>query len=199
MSGMLAGFHAVIDTLDSAGAGDTRAGLRMLDGSDGAARLVFRSGGHRHRIALLQRWLAIVRVQPPWRATRVLWVLDGRTTRWSHRMPPGELHRGVTGLDSETAPVLWFHAGGGEDGPGGFSAAGVFGAAGIVDAAQLRVARRRMRNQVRLCMTVDTQMWGLSARSAGSEDSATAPGPRLTITASGVLRPLELEAVRRWL
>ncbi len=44
MSGMSAGFDAVIDTLDSARGGDTRTGLRMLDGGGSAARLVFASG-----------------------------------------------------------------------------------------------------------------------------------------------------------
>ena len=38
MSGMSAECHAVVDSLGS-GAADTRTGLRMLDGSDGAARL----------------------------------------------------------------------------------------------------------------------------------------------------------------
>jgi len=38
MSGMSAGCHTVADSLDS-GAADTRTGLRMLDGSDGAAKL----------------------------------------------------------------------------------------------------------------------------------------------------------------
>jgi hypothetical protein len=163
----------------------------MLDGSDGAARLVSTSGGKRRRIALLPRWLAVVRVQPPLgRAARVVWVLDGRTTRWRAGLPPGELHRGVTGLDSEATPMLWFHARGGEDEQYGFTAAGVFQAAGIVDAAQLHVTRRRLGKQVRLHMTVDTQMWGLSAIPARSGDTAAAHGPRLTITACGVPRPL---------
>ncbi len=107
MNGMSAGFDAMIDTLGGTGGGDTRAGFRMLDGSDGAA--------------------------------------------------------------------------------------------GIVDAAQARVARRPMSKQVRLGITLDTEMWGLSAGSAGSGGSATASGPMLTITASGVMRPLELQAIRRWL
>ena len=81
MSGMPARFDALIDTLDSPGNGNTWTRLRMLDGSDGAARLVFKSSGKRRRIALLPRRLAIVRVQPPLeRAARVVWVPDGRTT-----------------------------------------------------------------------------------------------------------------------
>jgi hypothetical protein len=200
MSGMSARFDALIDTLDSPGYGETRTGLWMLDGSDGAARLVFKSSGKRRRIGLLLRWLAIARVQPPpGCAARVVWVLDGRTARWLAGVPPGELHRGMTGLDSEAAPILWFHARGGENGHRGFTAAGVFEAAGIVDAARLRVARRRLSKQVRLCMTVDPQMWALSARPAGNWDIADPPGPKLTITASGVPRPLEPEAVGRWL
>ena len=38
MSGTLAQCHAVVDSLSS-GAADIRTGLRMLDGSDGAAKL----------------------------------------------------------------------------------------------------------------------------------------------------------------
>jgi len=38
MSGMSAQCHAVVDSLSS-GAADTRTGLRMLDGGDGAAKL----------------------------------------------------------------------------------------------------------------------------------------------------------------
>ena len=38
MSGTSAECHAVVDSLRS-GAADTRTGLRMLDGSDGAAKL----------------------------------------------------------------------------------------------------------------------------------------------------------------
>jgi hypothetical protein len=200
VSGMPTRLEALIDVLDGRRNGNTQTDLGMLDGSDGAARLVFRSSGKRRRIALLSRWLAIVRGQPPLgRAATAVLVLDGRTTRWSAGMPPGELHRGVTGLDSETTPVLWFHALGDEDAHSGFTAAGVFQAAGIVDAAQLRVARRRLGKQVRLRMTIDTQMWGLSARPAESEDTADLHGPRLTITASGIPRPLEPEAIRRWL
>lgn len=200
MSGMSPGLHATIDTLGRAAGGDPRTGLRMLDGSDGAARLVFQSGSKRRRTAVLDRWLAIIRVQPPpGSATRVIWVLDGRTTRWSGGLPPGDLHRGVTGLDSETTPILWFRAGRGKDGPRGFTAAGVFGAAGIVDAAQVHVARGRLRKQVRLRTALNTEMWDLSASSARSERSAAASGPRLTISASGVVRPLELDVIRGWL
>lgn len=68
MSGTSAGFHAMIDILGRAGGGDTRAGLRMLDGSDGAARLEFKSGSKRRRTAVLHRWIAIVRVQAPLRS-----------------------------------------------------------------------------------------------------------------------------------
>jgi hypothetical protein len=201
MSGMPARLDALIDVLDSSGDASTRTALRMLDGSDGPARLVFKSSGKRRRVARLSCWLAIVRLQPPLgSAARVVWVLDGRTARWSAGMPPGEMHRGITGLDSEATPVLWFHARSSEGGPRRCTAAGVLQAAGIVEGAHLRMARSRMRQQARLRMTVETQMWGLSSAGPGRNgDTAATSGPRLTITASGVPRPLDSEAVRRWL
>ena len=201
MSGKSARFHDVMGTLctaeDNRG---TRTGLAMLDETDGAARLVFRSGGRRRRTAVLHRWLAIVRLRPPaGRAARMVWVLDARTTRWSGGSPPGDLHRGMTGLDAEAAPMLWFRSAGGEEERRGFTSAGVFGAAGVVDAAQVRVTGRRPGRQVQLRMTIDTRMWGLSASLGDGDAIAATPAPRLSITASGVLRPLELEAVRHWL
>jgi hypothetical protein len=200
MSGKSAELHDVMGTLCSAEDNrGTRTGLAMLDETDGAARLVFRSGNMRRRTAVLHRWLAIVRVRPPaGHAARMVWVLDARTTRWSGGSPPGDLHRGMTGLDAEAAPMLWFRSGGGEGERRGFTSAGVFGAVGIVDAAQVRVTGRRLGRQVRLRMTIDTRMWDLSA-SPGEGEIAAAAGPGLSITASGVLRPLELEAVRHWL
>ena len=200
MSARSAGFDAVIDTLGDAQGDKARTGFWMLDGSDGPARLAFRSGRRRRSTAEVGRWLAIVRAQAPaGSATTVVWVLDGRTTRWSGGLPPGDLHRGVTGLDSETAPILWFRAGDCAPARHGFAAAGVFGAAGIVDAAQMSAARRRMSRQVRLRVAIDPRMWDLSASPAGGLASATRRGRRLTITASGVPRTLDLDAVRRWL
>jgi hypothetical protein len=200
MSGMSAGFHEVIGTLGTAGEDSTRTGLAMLDGTDGAARLVFKSSGKRRCTAMAHRWLAIVRVHPAaGRAARMVWVLDARTTRWSRGSPPGDLHRGLTGLDAEAAPVLWFQAADGAQERRGFTAAGVFGAAGIVDAAQVRITRRRLGKHVRLGMTIDTQMWGLSVSPREGDGIPLTAGPRLTVTASGVLRPLEFAALRRWL
>src|SRR6266567_1027029 len=130
MSGTSAGFHAMIDILGRAGGGDTRRpGLRMPDGSDGAARLVFKSGSKRRRTAVLHRWLAIVRVQAPLRS-------------------------------------------------------------------QPHVAAGPTRKRVRRRITLNSEMSGLSASSAGSRASAAAPGPGPAITASGVMRPLESQAVR---
>jgi hypothetical protein len=55
MSGKSAGFHDVIGTLDTAAQSSVRTGLAMLDGTSGAARLVFSSSGKRHRTAVLRR------------------------------------------------------------------------------------------------------------------------------------------------
>jgi hypothetical protein len=75
---------------------------------------------------LLYRWLAAVRAGAQLgAATRVTWGLDGRTTRWPGGLSPGDLYRGVTGLDSEVAPILWSRADSGEDGRRGFMATGV--------------------------------------------------------------------------
>lgn len=201
MNGLPASLHAVIDTPDCSGGGDDRRpGLRMLDGSDGPARLMFESASRQRHTALLDRWLAIVRVQPTAACgARVVWVLDARTIRWSGGLPPSELHRGMTGLNSEETPILWFRADSGVDTRRGFTAPGVFEAAGIVDAARVRVAARRLRRQVRLRVSIDPEMWGLSASAPSPEDAAIGSVPRLTITASGALRPLELPVVRQWL
>jgi hypothetical protein len=105
----------------------------------------------------------------------------------------------MTGLDSEVAPFLWFHAIGGEDSRRGFTVAGVFEAAGIADAAQVHVTRRRVCRQVQLRMAVDPQMWGLAAALEREEGNAPALVSALTITARGVPRPLEFAAIGRWL
>jgi hypothetical protein len=173
--------------------------LQMLDGTDGAARLVFESGSGRHA-ARLDRWVALIRLQPSAaRAARVVWLLDARTVRWSGGLPPGDLYRGVTGLNSEETPILWFRAGDGDGGQRAFTASGVFGAAGITDAARVRVAGRRMRRQVRLQISVNPQMWGLSACLGASADTCAGPSPELTITAAGALRTVESEAIRTWM
>jgi hypothetical protein len=175
---------------------DGRAPLHMLDERDGAARLIFESGTER-RAARLPRWLAIIRFeQPAGRRARVLWLLDARTVRWSRALPPGGLYRGATGLNSEETPILWFYGGGEDIGRGSFTASGVFGAAGIVDAAEVRVTARRIRSRVRFRMAVNPQLWDLSP---GPADIRPWMCPRLTITASGALQPLELDAIRTWL
>ena len=46
---------------------------------------------------------------------------------------------------------------------------------------------------------VNPQLSGLAACLAGSADASAEPGPQLTITAAGTLRPLESEAIRTWM
>ena len=197
MNGWPPGLRMMLDAPGCAQEGGPRSGPRMLDGRDGPARLVFESDTSWPHAARLDRWLAIVWDQPPPRgASRVIWLLDASTVRWSRRQPPRELDRGMTGLDVEEAPILWFRASGGADRRRGFTASGVFGAAGIVDAAQVRVTARRLRKQTRLRMSIDTRMWGLSARPAYCE---IAPGPALTITAFSAQRPLDPLAIGQWL
>jgi hypothetical protein len=137
MSGKSTGFHDVMGTVCTAAEnGGARSGLAMLDGTDSAARLVFTSSGRRRRTAVLDRWLAVVRICP---------------------------------------------------------------AAGIVDAARVRVTGRRIGKHARLRTTIDTRMWGLSATPGEGDGIAAAAGPKLSIMASAVLRPLEFAAVSRWL
>jgi len=195
MNGWPPGFRTLLDAPSCAPGGERQRGPLMLDGGDGPARLAFESAtGWRHN-ARLDRWLAIVWDQPPPGVSRIIWLLDARTIRWSGGRAPRELHRGTTGL-AEESPTLWLRAGGGADGRRGFTASGVFGAAGIVDAARVRVAARRIRMQTRLRMTIDTRMWGLSSRAACCD---IVRGPALTITASGPLRPIEPQAIKQWL
>lgn len=199
MSSTVAGLPGTVGPPGRAGNTRGSASLQMLDGTNGAARLVFESGSGRRHAARLDRWIAIIRLQrSAARAARVIWLLDARTVRWSGGQPPGDLYRGVTGLNAEETPILWFRAGDGDYGRRAFTASGVFGAAGIMDAARVRVAGRRMRRQVRLRMAVNPQMWGLSACLAASADVGAEPGPELTIIAAGTPRPLESEAIRTW-
>jgi hypothetical protein len=201
MSSTVAGLPGTVGPPDRAGNTRGPASLQMLDGTNGAARLVFESGGRRHA-ARLNRWIAIIRLErSAVRAARIVWLLDVRTVRWSGGLPPGALYRGATGLNAEETPILWFRAGdgGGHDGRRGFTASGVLGAAGIIDAARVHVATRRLSRQIRLRMVVNPQLWGLAACLAGSADVSAEPGPQLTITADGTLRPLEPEAIRIWM
>jgi hypothetical protein len=77
-----------------------------------------------------------------------------------------------------------------------FTASGVFGAAGIVDAAEVHVRAGRIRRKLRLRMAVDPQLWDPSP---GRVETLPWVWPRLTITASGALRPLDLDVIRTWL
>lgn len=171
--------------------------LRMIDGGAGLVKLRFESSSGRHGSARLDRWLAIIRLQPA--AGCALWMLDARTARWSGGSPPGELHRGMTGLNSEETPILWFRAGSGPAAHFYSGTPGVFGAAGIVDGARVRVSVGWWRRLIRLRMTIDTDIWGLSGRPAMPDRRIWDPVPQLTITASGIPRPLRLMTVSRWL
>ena len=95
------------------------------------------------------------------RAVRFVWLLDARTVRWSGGLPPGDIHRGVTGLNSEEAPSLWFRGSGGDNGQHAFTTSGAFGAAGIIESAQVSVTAR-IRRHCRLRMMVNPQMCGLT-------------------------------------
>jgi len=198
MSSAVTGLPAIVGTPGSAGNANRWAALQMLDGTDGAARLVFESTDGRRHAAKLRRWIAIIRLQRSAACqARFVWLLDARTVRWSGGLPPGDLYRGATGLNSEETPILWFRDSGDDDGEGrAFTASGVFGAAGIIDSARVGVTARRIRRQVRLAMTIDPQMWGLSTCRAGTW---TARGPQLRIIAAGTPRPLESEAISPWM
>jgi hypothetical protein len=197
MNSMPARFAATMDTPGCAPAGSRRAGPRMLDEGDGPARLVFESSSGLRYVAQLDRWLVILRVQrPPRGASRVIWLLDARTVRWAAARPPAELRGGRTGLRTEEAPILWFRAGEGPDDWRRSTVPGVFGAAGIVDAAQVNVRASRIRRQVRLEISIDSALWGLCA-APEPPDGAPRSG-RLTITATGALRPLEPQAITSW-
>ncbi len=193
------GLAAAVGTAERSGTAGGWAPFQMLDGTDGAARLVFESISGRRHVARLERWIAVIRLQrSAVRAARVVWLLDARTVRWSGGLPPSDLYRGATGLNAEETPILWFRAGDGDDDGGlrAFTVSGVFGAAGIMDAARVRVGARRIRREVRLRMAVDPQMWGLSAGPAGTW---TAPGPELRIIAAGIPRPLDSDAIKPWM
>ena len=198
MSSAVTGLPAILGASGRAGNAGRWAALQMLDGTNGAARLLFDSGDGRRYKAKLGRWIFISRPQrAAARAVRFVWLLDARTVRWSGGLPPGDLHRGVTGLNSEEAPILWFRGSGGDNGQHAFIASGVFGAAGIIDSAQVSVTARLIRRHCRLRMMINPQMWGLSGC------PGTAPytwlHPVLTITAAGTPRPLESDAISPWM
>jgi hypothetical protein len=89
MSSAVTGLPAILGAPDRAGNANRWASLQMLDGTDGAARLVFESGSGRRRAARLGRWIAIIRLErSAVRAARIVWLLDVRTVRWSGGLPP---------------------------------------------------------------------------------------------------------------
>jgi hypothetical protein len=173
-------FRTMMGPPGGAPAGGRRAGPRLPDGSDGPAGLVFESGDGVRQAGQLDRWLLIAWLRPPARGmSRMLWLLDTGTLRWSGGAPPAELRDGETGLQAGNASVLWFRS-------------GVLGAAGIVDAARVpRISRR-----VRLRMSIDTALWGLSRDPVLPDGSTRAC--RLTMTASGAPRALEPQAIESW-
>lgn len=104
MNGLPGGFGTLLETSGRAQGSDRQTSPRILDSSNGPARLVFESAAGWRHTARINRWLAIVRIQPPaGRAARVIWLLDASTVRWSGGLSPGELYRVVTGLDPEDA------------------------------------------------------------------------------------------------
>jgi hypothetical protein len=76
---------------------------------------------------------------------------------------------------------------------------GVFGAAGIVDGARVRVSRGPLGRHAWLRIAIDANVWDLSYESNERTGRRGRTRPSLTIAADGWLRPLDLEAVRRWL
>jgi hypothetical protein len=196
------GLAAAVATAERSGTVRGWAPFQMLDGTDGAARLVFQSISGRRHAASLDRWIAVIRLQrSAVRAARVVWLLDARTVRWSGGQLPGDLYWGAAGLNTKETPILWFRAADGDDDGGrrAFTASGVFGAAGIMDAARVRVTPRWMRRQVRLRMAVDPQMWDLSVDPTAYADAWAGRGPVLRIIAAGIPRPLESEAIEPWM
>jgi hypothetical protein len=199
MAGLSPGLHEVIDTLSRAGDRRKCSSLRMLDAGNGVARLRFISGYRRREMGAIYSWLAVIRIQSvPAPDTSVLWLLDARSADWARCTPPAILYRGRTGLAGETAPLIWFHASDGQELAHGGTAPGIFGAAGIADAAIIVVTRLRVSRQIRLDLDLDPRMWDLAAAPEGGWADADA-GPRLTISATGFPRPLELSTIRCWL
>jgi hypothetical protein len=197
MSAMSAGFEAMVDALGSGRSGQYNSALGMLGGRGRDARLEFRSGQGRLRTARIGRWLALLRLDPPAGcATTLVWGLDARSAHWSGEFPLGDLYKGRTGLDSEDHPgLLWFRASPGFRRRGrAVTAPGVLEATGLVDAAEVS-ARFGLCRHVQLRTTFDTRLWGFSA----DVDRPGAPAQlSMTLKASGVLRPFDMTAIKRW-
>ena len=184
---MPADFPVSLGSLATVG-GTMRRGLAMLDGTDGAARLIFARHGAHCRTAALDEWLAIVRVDPPLeRGVQMLWMLDARTTSWPGGTARGRGSRAVVPRHRRSGP-----------------------------AGQSHPARRTAGRRTRGCrpgaghhtlaarskpvvLAIDTRLRGWPSPPPGEGGPRSAPWPRLAITASGVPRPLDFTASRRWL
>lgn len=162
---MPADFPVSLGSLATVG-GTMRRGLAMLDGTDGAARLIFARHGAHCRTAALDEWLAIVRVNPPLeRGVQMLWMLDARTTSWPGGPPEG------------AGRVLWFRATGEAVQRDSLTLPGVLRAAGHVDAAQVRVTIRWQRGQSRLCWPSTRGCGDGRPRRRGRAGRVPRPGP----------------------
>ena len=121
---------------------------------------------------------------------------DTRTLHWPVP-PPAVLSAATAGRKGREAPVLWFRACRGRAVAAPLHRIrGVLGAAGIVDAAQVGVRARPLSRQVQLRMSIDPALWDQSADPVLPESQTRAD--RLTVTVSGSLRPLELQALEPW-
>lgn len=80
-----------------------------------------------------------------------------------------------------------------------FTTAGILGTAGVVDGASARVSRWPLARRLRLRTDIDTAMWELSGTAAPDTEDEPLPGARLTISASGRPRELDLDVLRQWL
>lgn len=204
MNGLPADFDVVLDALRRR-TGASSPGLGMLDDRDGPATLSCTSSSERRRRGRVHRWVAIMNLSPsPDSHTTVWWMLDGRTTRWAREQCPTALRRGSTGLDSERHPVLWFRTTARRSRAWRpWTAAGVFAAGGIVDSATVRVRARPMTRRTQLRLILETGMWGLSGpdwelSGPSDPDMRCDVAPRLAITVSGAIRPVEWEFIESW-
>jgi len=228
MHGMSAGFHAAMDALGDAAGRDSRDGFLMLDPSSGAAQLRVKYLGGAQRTATVTRWVAVVRVghragSIP--ATRVFWLLDPGSAEspmlWFHARggrnaphlatpPPLQRGHGSWRQRGRTAarllagpPLAAFRllraALRRARAPWKFTAAGVLGTAGIVDGASARVSRWPLGWRLRLRTEIDTTVWDLSGPAVLAAEGEQLPGARLTISATGRPRQLDLDVLRQWL
>lgn len=80
-----------------------------------------------------------------------------------------------------------------------FTTVGILGTAGVVDGASARVSRWPLGWRLRLRTDIDTAMWELSGTAELDTTDEPLPGARLTISASGRPRELDLDVLRQWL